>query len=305
MRISKSFTILFLLLPWTLVSQAMGAQESAITFTQRARSLQPGELVFIEAASSRPLRRLVIEAFDRQFLAFDEQNGLKWIGLVGIDLETKPARYEMKLSGIDTNGKSVIARGTLVVAEKKFPVRELTVDEKYVTPPEQVLGRIQEERERVDLIFATVTPERFWNGSFLFPVPGEVISVFGKRNIYNKKPRSPHSGVDFRGAVGTLVRAPNAGRVVLCSELYYSGNTVILDHGLGLYSYFGHLSEFSVKEGDMIRSGGVVGKVGATGRVTGPHLHWTVRLAGSLIDPLSLVDILGSAAEPKSSTKTK
>jgi len=305
MRISKSLTILFLLLSWTLVSQEMNAQESAITFTHKARSLQPGELVLVEAASSRPLSQLVIEAFDRKFPAFEEQNGLKWVGLVGIDLGTKPARYEMKLSGIDTNGKSLIARGALVVADKKFPVRELTVDEKYVTPPEKVLGRIQEERERVDQIFATVTPERFWNGSFLLPVPGEVISVFGKRNIYNKQPRSPHSGVDFRGAVGTLVRAPNAGRVVLVAELYYSGNTVVLDHGFGLYSYFGHLSEFSVKEGDMIRSGDVVGKVGATGRVTGPHLHWTVRLAGSLIDPLSLVDILRSAAEPKSSTKTK
>jgi murein DD-endopeptidase MepM/ murein hydrolase activator NlpD len=305
MRIVKCFIAILFLLPWALVSQGMSAQDKGITFVHRERSLKPGELVLVEAASSRPLSRLVVEAFDRQFPAFSEKDGLKWVALIGIDLETKPGRYEVKLNGIDTNGKSEVSQGILIVEAKRFPVRELKVEEKYVTPPENVQSRIKEERERVDAIFATVTPKRFWNGSFLLPVPGEVISAFGKRSIYNNKPRSPHSGVDFRGVAGTPVRAPNAGQVVLAAELYYSGNTVILDHGLGLYSYFGHLSGFNAKQGDMVKSGDIVGKVGATGLVTGPHLHWTVRLVESRIDPLSLIDILGSRGKSQGAHKSK
>jgi murein DD-endopeptidase MepM/ murein hydrolase activator NlpD len=303
MRMTQSFLLTLLFLPYGLAAINPDAQDKTITFVHRERSLQPGELVLIEAVSSRPLLHLVIKAFDRQFPAFSEDNGLGWVGLMGIDLETKAGRYEVELEGTATNGKRVAASGYLKVAAKQFPIRELTVDEKFVTPPAKVLSRIKSERERVDSIFAVTTPTRFWNGSFLLPVPGEVISAFGKRSIYNRKPRSPHSGVDFRGVTGTPVRAPSAGRVVLAAELYYSGNTVILDHGLGLYSYFGHLSGFDVKEGAMVKSGDLIGKVGATGLVTGPHLHWTVRLVGSRIDPLSLVNILGGSGRPKDSGK--
>jgi murein DD-endopeptidase MepM/ murein hydrolase activator NlpD len=168
----------------------------------------------------------------------------------------------------------------------------LTVEAKYVAPPLEVLARIRKESEQVGAIFGAVSPERLWKGPFLRPVPGPAISAFGKRSVYNGVPRSPHSGTDFRGATGTRVRAPNAGRIVLAADLYYSGNTVILDHGQGLYSYFGHLSAFSVRAGDMVATGDVVGRVGATGVVTGPHLHWSVRLAGARVDPLSLVHVL-------------
>jgi murein DD-endopeptidase MepM/ murein hydrolase activator NlpD len=155
-----------------------------------------------------------------------------------------------------------------------------------------VLARIQKESETVRAIFDVVSSERYWAGPFGLPVPGPPISEFGKRSVYNGQPRSPHAGTDFAGATGTPVKAPNAGRVVLAASLYYSGNTIILDHGQGLYSYFGHLSAFSAREGDMVAAGDVVGRVGATGLVTGPHLHWSVRLAGTRVDPLSLVDVL-------------
>ena len=199
------------------------------------------------------------------------------------------------LSGMDTSGNNVTARDVFLVTAKGFPTRELTVDPKYVSPPKNVLTRIQEESKKVYDIFATITPEKLWEGSFLVPVPGQVISAFGKRSVYNGQPRSPHTGTDFRGASGTPIRAPNAGKVVLASNLYYSGNTVILDHGLGLYSYFGHMSSFSVKDGDRVRAGDLIGKVGATGNVTGPHLHWTVRLVESRVDPLSLVAVLSES----------
>ncbi|MEE8178340.1 MAG: M23 family metallopeptidase, partial [Acidobacteriota bacterium] len=115
---------------------------------------------------------------------------------------------------------------------------------------------------------------------------------FGKRSILNGQPRSPHSGTDFRAGEGTPIQAPNAGKVLLAAELYYSGNVVILDHGMGMYSYFAHLSRRAVSEGEQISAGEIIGYVGATGRVTGPHLHWTLRLSGARVDPLSLMEVL-------------
>ena len=280
-----------------LGSSAVVAQSdrpATITFTHKERSLKPGEVILLKARSTRPLKALKVEAFDHEFPAFDDSGGLKWSALIGIDLSTKPGRYRLKMTGVDRDGKSVVAGRILSISTKRFPTRRLAVDEKFVTPPADVTARIEEEGKRVKEIFASVTPDKFWSGPFRVPVPGEVISAFGKRNIYNNKPRSPHSGTDFRGKIGTPIRAPNAGRIVLAEDLYYSGKTVIVDHGFGLYSYLGHMSEFSVKEGDRIKAGEILGKVGATGRVTGPHLHWTVRLMTTLIDPMSLVSVLGN-----------
>jgi murein DD-endopeptidase MepM/ murein hydrolase activator NlpD len=109
-------------------------------------------------------------------------------------------------------------------------------------------------------------------------------------------PRSPHSGADFVSPEGTPIRAPNAGTIVLARDLYFSGNTVVIDHGLGLFSLVAHLSAMEVKEGETVDAGAIVGRVGATGRVTGPHLHWAVRANGARVDPLSLLAVLGEDA---------
>jgi murein DD-endopeptidase MepM/ murein hydrolase activator NlpD len=291
----KIFTLFMLSLAMVLAAEKLGLRDNPITFIHKESSLQPGEVVLIEARSSRPLKELAIKVFSRDFPAFSADGGLQWTGLAGIDIETKPAEYPVKLGGTDKDGKSVTADGILTVRAKKFPERKLIVDEKYVTPPADVLNRIEQESKRVNAIFGTITPGRIWNGSFLVPVPGNVISDFGKRSIYNGRPRSPHTGVDFRGAVGMHIRAPNAGIVVLAADLYFSGNTVIIDHGLGLYSYLGHMSDLSVKEGERVEAGDTVGSLGSTGRATGPHLHWSIRLVGTRVDPMSLLKLLGGS----------
>src|SRR5262249_45324326 len=150
------------------------------------------------------------------------------------------------------------------------------------------------EAKLLEKIWATVTPQPRVGSGFLVkprftaPVPQPSNSAFGSRSIFNGQARSPHSGADFLSPAGTQVKAPSWGRVVLARELYYSGNTVIIDHGLGLYSLFAHLEKMSVQEGDKV-AGTVIGLVGATGRVTGPHLHWAVRLNVARVDPLSLL----------------
>ena len=140
----------------------------------------------------------------------------------------------------------------------------------------------------------TPAPEPLWTAAFVRPVPQPANSAFGTRSIFNGKPRNAHGGADFLSPSGTPVHAPNAGRVAVARNLYFSGNTVVIDHGAGLFSMLAHFSAMDVAEGDRVEPGQVVGRVGATGRVTGPHLHWAVRADGARVDPLSLLALLGS-----------
>ncbi|HSW40028.1 MAG TPA: M23 family metallopeptidase [Acidobacteriota bacterium] len=299
-RTTAAAPLIFSLIAAMLLALSTGAGvetgEETISFIATHRSMQPGEVVLVEASSPVPLRSLSVTAFGREFPAFTEKDGLTWTALLGIDLALKPGTYEMTLKGVDGGGKTIQKNKTIIVSSKEFLTRELSVEPKYVAPPAKVLNRIAEERKRVDGIFASITPSKNWSGPFVYPVESKVTSPFGSRSVFNGVPRNPHTGIDLRGAIGTPIAAPNAGRIVLVADLYYSGNTVIIDHGFGLYSYLSHLSEFAVEEGDVVKKGSLVGKVGATGRVTGPHLHWTVRLAGTLVDPLSLISVLESSA---------
>jgi biotin carboxyl carrier protein len=277
------------------VTPAFGREETGsgcgARISQRARSLQPGEVLMLTVESPEPQSQVEAVVFGKTFPFFADGKGRTWRGLVGIDLEAAADGYTIKLQLTDKSGKTRVCGHPIRIRPKTFPTRKLTVDEKFVTPPKEVLSRIEEEGKRVSAIFATTDTQRYWQGAFAAPVPGPSISSFGKRNILNGKPRSPHSGADFEAAEGEPISAPNAGKVVLAEDLYYSGNTVIIDHGQGLYSYLAHLSRFSVKEGDHVARGDVVGRVGATGRVTGPHLHWSVRLIGTRVDPLSLIAV--------------
>jgi murein DD-endopeptidase MepM/ murein hydrolase activator NlpD len=164
----------------------------------------------------------------------------------------------------------------------------LKVEPGYVEPSPDALKQIARDNAALSGAYARRTP-KLWNGAFRLPVDGTPTSNFGSRSYYNDQPRAPHAGVDFRSSPGTPVRAANYGTIVLAQDMYFTGNTVVIDHGARLLSVFAHLSEMHVKAGDIVMPETIVGLVGATGRVTGPHLHWSVRLNGTRVDPLSLV----------------
>jgi murein DD-endopeptidase MepM/ murein hydrolase activator NlpD len=141
-------------------------------------------------------------------------------------------------------------------------------------------------------VFRARTAERLWHGPFQIPIEdGRRSSSFGRRRILNGQPRSPHTGVDLGAASGTPVHAMQRGRVALDADLFFSGHTVVLDHGLGVFSLYGHLSESRVQPGRVVDAGEVIGLVGATGRVTAPHLHWAVRIGDARVDGLDLVGL--------------
>ena len=273
-------------------AQDLDPKQVNLDVSHNARSLQPGEVIFVSVWSSAPLEKLQASAFDKDFAFYPEANSQLWQGLIGIDLGTQPGVYQLSLQATAVSGARVQSSYEFSVTSKEFPTRRLTVDGKFVNAPQEMLDRIRQESRRIKDIFTRMTANKIWRGPFLLPVPGTTTSGFGRRSILNGQPRSPHSGTDFRAEEGTQVRAPNYGLVVLVDDFYYSGNTVIVDHGQGLYSYFAHLSRSAVNTGEKVLTGDVIGYVGATGRVTGPHLHWSVRISDTRVDPLSLVNVL-------------
>jgi len=268
------------------------AQRPGPTVTHVARAVAPGEVVLLTVTFDAPLSQVRATAFGSSIPLFEAGGPGMWQGVVGIDLATKPGKHGVVVGG-RAGTTAFTCTHTLAVTPRRFRTRRLTVPKEYVTPPESELPRIERETRRLVAALSTMTPERLWAAPFLPPVPGPMISPFGTLSVLNGTPRSRHSGVDFRAAEGTPVLAPAAGRVVLTGDLYFSGRTVVIDHGLGVVSMLGHLSEARVREGDTVARGDEVGAAGSTGRVTGPHLHWTVRVAGSRVDPLSLLAVLG------------
>jgi murein DD-endopeptidase MepM/ murein hydrolase activator NlpD len=229
-----------------------------------------------------------VHAFHRDLPAFRVDDHL-WRALIGIDLDVRPGSYPVAVTAGPAHHSY-----DLVVEPRTFRTRRLTVNEAFVTPPASEQARIAEEAALLAHVWESPGSERLWAGEFIRPVPGAANSAFGTRSVFNGKPRNAHGGADFLSPSGTPVLSPNAGRIVVARPLYFSGNTVVIDHGLGLFSMLAHLSVVDVHEGDLVTAGQVVGQVGATGRVTGPHLHWAVRASDARIDPLSLLALLGA-----------
>jgi murein DD-endopeptidase MepM/ murein hydrolase activator NlpD len=216
--------------------------------------------------------------------------------LLGVDLEKPPGRYELSVTATAEDGNTAECSAKLVVTSGKFAMEKLTVAKQFVEPNEQQASRAVAEQKKLRELFDNVTPEKLWQGPFRFPLTGATKGTnFGKRRILNGQPRSPHTGADFPAPTGTPIHATQSGRVVLAEELYFSGNTVIVDHGLGVYSLYGHLSATDVAVGDDVKAGTILGKVGATGRVTGPHLHWGITVNKARVNPVRLVGLLQRA----------
>ena len=253
-----------------------------------------GSLLLVDVKSAKPLAELKGDWGGRS-VPFWQDAGRERVqrGLVGVDLEKAAGTYELKVTGQTASGEKISCRAMVAVRKGRFATESLHVENEFVEPNPEQIKRADEERQRLREIFDRVTPERLWNGKFRVPLDGvSTGGNFGKRRILNGKPGSPHGGVDFPAITGTPVHAAQRGRVALAEELFFSGNTVVVDHGLGIYTFYGHLSEIDVKVGDDLEAGAVLGKVGATGRVTGPHLHWGLTVERARVNPLQIVRLL-------------
>jgi Peptidase family M23 len=210
-------------------------------------------------------------------------------GLIGVDLEKPPGRYAWQVSWTGPEGHALACSVFVTVRAGKFPTEHLKVEKQFVEPNPEQLKRAEEDQKKMRAIYDTVTPERLWDGKFRLPLKDVTTGGnFGRRRILNGLARSPHTGVDFPAAAGTPVFASQSGKIVLAEELYFSGNTVVLDHGYGIYTLYAHLSEMAVHPGESIKAGEELGKVGATGRVTGPHLHWGLTVNHARVNAMQI-----------------
>jgi murein DD-endopeptidase MepM/ murein hydrolase activator NlpD len=256
--------------------------------------VKQGDVCFLKARGPVSLKSVHGEFQGKRYPLGLGENNQDYEGLLGIDMDTKPERYGIRFVATDRGGKVDSQTFSIKVTKADFAVQKMTLPKSMVDLDPKTLERVNRESKRVKEIFQTFRNEKTWKGAFIRPVEGELSGAFGTRRIINDQPKSSHTGVDLRAEEGTPVLASNNGRVALVDDLFFSGKSVVLDHGWGLYSMYFHLSEARVRVGDQISKGAELGRVGSTGRSTGPHLHWGIILNGARVDPFSLLQSTAS-----------
>jgi hypothetical protein len=212
-----------------------------------------------------------------------------WYALAGVDVQAQTGSSTLQITARKPAGPTIDLIRNVEILPAHYRTSALTVAPKFVEPGPDEMSRIKAERALKDKVFASSAPEPLWSGNFRAPVHAPPTDSFGTRRMFNGTLASIHQGMDFRAAPGTRVRAANSGVVVLARALYYEGNCVVIDHGLGLFTISMHLSRIDVHEGDHVVTGQLLGLSGATGRVTGPHLHWAVRWQNAYLDPAKML----------------
>ncbi len=259
-----------------------------------------GEVLYLTLVADGAPVSVLGRFHDRTVPFFKTGRPGEFAALVGIDLADEPAPVDLKTDITYPDGlRQRVFR--VEVAAEHFRVQAMTLPKDQVDPDAAALKRINLEREKVKGVFAAFTPERLWSGDFIVPVEGNPTGAFGSKRILNGQPRNQHNGEDISALLGTPVKASNDGIVRMVDDHFFSGTSVILDHGLGLYTMYFHLDTAKVREGERVAAGRVIGTVGQSGRATGPHLHWGAWLNGSRVNPFSLTRLpLGNSALPGS-----
>ncbi len=246
-----------------------------------SETVNPGDAFIISInADSVPVAK-----FNNKFISLRRLSENKFIGIISTDIDTKPGNYPINIKS-NNNEKTI----NINVMEHKFKVTYLTLPPQKVFPSKKDLIRAEKEAAILSNIFKKITPP-LWEGKFLKPLNNNISTEFGVKRIMNKEKVSFHKGIDIRGKSGEKVHAINKGRVVLADNLFFGGNTVILDHGQGIYSIYMHLSKINISKGEIVKQGQIVGLVGATGRATGPHLHFGIKVVGIDANPVSIFNL--------------
>ncbi len=262
---------------WRIVGALALSLAGSAGWALPAHSPVPGGIAVVDlgpAGLAAPTVR-----WGEQPVAVVRENG-RWFALLGIPLDTLPGELEIGVfSGSTATGISV------TVNVKNYPEQRLTIkDKRKVEPNAEDLARIEREKEVTEAIkrrFSDAAPAT----DFALPASGPLSSRFGLRRVFNGQPRNPHAGLDVAVSTGAPVKAPAAGIVANTGDYFFNGNTVFIDHGQGLITAYMHLSRIDVRSGQPVKKGEILGAVGSTGRVTGPHLHWAVILNNTPVDP--------------------
>lgn len=252
-----------------------------------------GQTTLLEFSPQKGIAYKSVKVGKKTFQIFDvEKNPLKKYALIPFSYYEKP---ENKKVFINYKEDSKLKEEMLLlkVVDGGYAKEEIHVSSSKVNPrSKEVKTRISKEYSEAMKIYNSVTPVSYISSKFIEPIQSKITSSFGKARVYNGSLKGYHSGTDYRAKVGTPIVAANDGKVVLVKKRFYSGGTVLIDHGEGIYTCYFHMSKFDVKKGDMVKRGERVGLSGKSGRVTGPHLHFSARINGVQVDPLQLIALM-------------
>jgi hypothetical protein len=293
-----------LLVPLALLAAALGAAAgsteflttpSGVTVEMSAEALEPGQPILFVLRSGESLGVILHFLGQRAVL----KPPAAPMAFLAVDLDAEPGIYPLEMQVERKDGTLESFRKEFEVRARKFPSTRLRVKQEFVTPPRSEQERIRRESEMLALVFSLVSPEWLGDGAFMAPHPVKPWPNFGQRRVTNNVLNSVHAGIDLPVPYGEPIRAANRGRVVLASPLYLSGLTVVVDHGLGVFSFYCHLSKLTVRRGDMVGKGAVIGACGSSGRSTGPHLHWSMRVGDGRVDPYAMLGLpIGGGTGP-------
>jgi hypothetical protein len=259
----------------------------AVTLTPAITESGSPELIRVVVPNAQEVTG---EWLGKKLKFFQAGDGQSWFALAGLDVESPVGPSTLKIEA-KQSGSLREAELPIEIHAAKYRTEAISVAPRFVEPNPEDLKVIKADNELKNKVFAVTATKPLWRGSFRAPVVASATDSFGVRRMYNGKLASIHKGMDYRAHQGTPVHAGNSGTVVLAQRLYYEGNCVVIDHGLGLYTLSMHLSRIDVRVGQQIETGQRLGLSGATGRVTGPHLHWAVRWEGAYLDPAKLLKL--------------
>ncbi len=288
-----------LLLPWTAAAQS---QTPYPAVAMSSSDVANGDVILLQIDTG-PLKLPVSDmriVFNKRTYGVykhpTKENGV-YFALLGIPYRTEQGPQVLVLKYSDSNGKQSRQIPFKVVAGN-YKTDVLKVDARRVNPSNEDSRRAGREQQELQHVYASGSSKRLWNRPFQLPVENEISSRYGNRRVFNGQLKSYHNGLDFRSPTGTPIYATNAGIVRVAKELFYSGNAVVIDHGTEIFSIYAHLSKIKTAAGRRVEKGQLIGLSGATGRVSGPHLHWGVKINGTAVNPLNFIEVMNAMVQP-------
>ncbi len=274
---------LFLSLVLMLLNSCMTARGLEVDFADGR--LAQGELALVHLKGPGSNEPISGTFRGGKTIVVKTKEGGAW-AIVAADLESEPGTYYI----IFKRGEKKISTSVRIVSGE-FGTDRMTLPPEMVEFDKKTLARIKREKHMLDAIRAESSPVRLWSGPFILPLKGRISGAFGQRRILNGSPRTPHGGLDIAAPAGKPVAAAGGGRVAYVGTFFFYGNFILVDHGLGLFTLYAHMSSTLVKKGDMVKAGQAIGLVGATGRATGPHLHFAVTIGRARVSPLGFIGL--------------
>lgn len=281
--------VLSCVIAYSVVISLVYADENKFNIVISPQQIFQGDVALIRLRSDQSIRSAYYIQNNRIVYFYYDNATYTYCAFLGIDLEEKTGQKAVPVKITFKNGFTTTKIIDFTIRAKDFPAEHITVPESQVTLNQQDNARYEREKKIINAVLQNPSDKSLRNNSFIKPLPVNIDTPFGVRRFFNNKPKNPHSGVDFKSPAGTQVVASNDGCVVLIGNYFFSGNSVFIDHGSGIITMYFHLASIAVRVGDNVTKGQVIGRVGSTGRATGPHLHWAMRINNQRVDPMSLL----------------